>query len=214
MGANEQKEPWFLAINPNGRIPAMLDNDRPGSPAIWETGSMLLYLAKCYDTNHALHFKEDNFEDEMINWIFFQHGGLGPMQGQAGHFVSAAPEKIPYAARRYIDETKRLLKVYEDRLKDRDYLIGEGRGKFSYADIVAVTWARASHFSLGIPHLSEASLPLVQKWIERIEARDGAKKAFAEDMITKAREKDGWEEESRKKVEWVWKDQGSKKDEL
>ncbi|KAL8278503.1 hypothetical protein RQP46_009193 [Phenoliferia psychrophenolica] len=214
FGANEQKSDWFLAINPNGRIPAFIDNDRNGI-AVWETGSMILYLSKYYDTDFVLHFKEDEFETEMINWIFFQHGGLGPMQGQAGHFVSAAPEKIPYAARRYIDETKRLLQVYEDRLKGKDYLVGPGKGKFSYADIVAVTWARASHFSMGIPHLSEAGLPLVQQWVERIEAREGAKKAFASDFITLGKQKSGWEEEARKKVEWVWAEKGDKKkDEL
>ena len=78
-----------------------------------------------------------------------------------------------------------------------------------------MTWARASHFSLGSPHLREANFPLVEKWIERIEAREGAKAAFASDFVTLGRQKAGWEEEARKKVEWVWAEKGDKgKDEL
>ncbi|KAM0748562.1 glutathione S-transferase [Meredithblackwellia eburnea MCA 4105] len=216
FATNEQKEPWFLAINPNGRIPAIIDNDRKGLN-VWETGSILRYLTKYYDPNFALHFpeSEEDYETEMYNWVYFQHGGLGPMQGQAGHFLNAAPEKVKYGARRYIDETKRLLQVYEDRLKDgREYLVGPGKGKFSLADVVAVTWARGSGFSLGVPHLSEIGMPNVQAWIERIEARPAGKITFASDFVTLGKQKDGWEQTARDKVSWVWAEDGKPKDEL
>ncbi|KAI5479982.1 Glutathione S-transferase [Pseudohyphozyma bogoriensis] len=213
FGTNEQKEPWFLEINPNGRIPAIIDNERNGKK-VWETGSILLYLAKYYDKSYKLHFEDEDDETDMLNWIFFQHGGLGPMQGQAGHFLNAAPEKIKYGAKRYIDETKRLFSVYEAQLQDRDYLVGPGRGKFSLADIVSFTWVRAVPFSLGVPTVAEAGFPELQKWVDRIEAREGTANALGEDGISQLKKKENWEDETRKKVEWVYAGDERKKDEL
>ncbi|GAA5824009.1 hypothetical protein JCM11251_003378 [Rhodosporidiobolus azoricus] len=186
FGKNEQKEPWYLQINPNGRIPAVIDRDRKDQ-RIWETGSILLYLSKHYDKDFLLHFENDAEETEMWSWVFFQHGGLGPMQGQAGHFLGAAPVKDKYAAKRYIEETKRLLSVYEDRLNEgedggREYLAGEGKGRFSFADIVSFTWARAYPMSLGVPSLASGehgfSFPAVSAWLDRIAARPGTKRAL------------------------------------
>ena len=85
IGKNEQKEPWFLELNRNGRIPVIYDNKREFP--VFESAAILLYLQKHYDTNFALGFEDDNLQFEMIQWIFFQHGGLGPMQGQAGWYV-------------------------------------------------------------------------------------------------------------------------------
>ncbi|GAA5859320.1 hypothetical protein JCM1840_004560 [Sporobolomyces johnsonii] len=212
---NEQKEPWFLEINPNGRIPAVVDRSR-NDQKVWETGSILLYLSKHYDQKFLLHFDDDSQETDMWNWLFFQHGGYGPMAGQAGHFLNAAPEKIPYAAKRYIDESKRLLSVYEQRLASdggRDYLVGAGRGKFGYADIASFPWVRAHPYSLGIVSLA-SEFPHVEAWLRRIEARPGTAKAIEDDMITKLKSRDGWEKETEEKVKWVFEAEGRKKDEL
>ncbi|BGP50558.1 Glutathione S-transferase 2 [Rhodotorula kratochvilovae] len=223
LSKNEQKEEWFLReINPNGRIPAIIDRSR-NDVRVFETGAILLYLARAYDSAYNLHFEEDNDEAEMWSWVFFQHGGTGPMFGQAGHFLNAAPVKDAYATRRYIDESKRLLGVYEQQLagqggEGRDYLVGEGRGKFSFADIASFTWVRAHPFSLGIPSLAAAGFPLTDAWLRRIEARPGAAKAVEGDMISKLKGEGGWEEKVREKVKWVWdekpEEEGRKRDEL
>ncbi|GAA6014337.1 hypothetical protein JCM11491_005046 [Sporobolomyces phaffii] len=201
---NEQKEPWFLEINPNGRIPAVIDRSS-NDLAIWETGSILRYLAEKYDTGFKLHFDSLADETELYNWVFFQHGGYGPMAGQAGHFLNAAPDKVPYAAKRYLDESARLLDVYEQRLAQdgREYLVGSGKGKFSYADIASFPWIRAHPYSLGLSSL-EKDYPKIVEWMKRIEAREGTKKAIAGDMVEKIKSKEGWQAETDKKREWVY----------
>ncbi|GAA5842228.1 hypothetical protein JCM9279_002824 [Rhodotorula babjevae] len=216
---DEQKADWFThGVNPNSRIPAIVDRSRKDT-RVFETGSMLLYLSKAYDVDYKLHFEDEADEAEMLSWIFFQHGGTGPMFGQAGHFLNAAPVKDVYAARRYINESKRLLGVYEQRLSEeggRDYLVGPDKGKFSYADIASFTWVRAHPFSLGIVSLAEAGFPLTDAWVRRIEARPGAAKAVEGDMIAKMKAQDGWEDKCRDKVKWVWEEEteGRKRDEL
>ncbi|GAA5833891.1 hypothetical protein JCM3766R1_002460 [Sporobolomyces carnicolor] len=201
---NEQKEPWFLEINPNGRIPAVIDRSN-NNLAVWETGSILRYLAEQYDKEHKLHFDSVEEETELYNWVFFQHGGYGPMAGQAGHFLNAAPEKVPYAAKRYLEESARLLEVYEKRLSEqgREYLAGKGKGKFSYADIASFPWIRAHPYSLGLASL-EKDYPNIVEWIQRISAREGTKKAIQGDMVEKIKSKEGWEAEAEKKREWVY----------
>ncbi|GAA5988206.1 hypothetical protein JCM5350_007611 [Sporobolomyces pararoseus] len=205
---NEQKEPWFLKINGNGRIPAVIDRSN-NNLAVWESASILRYIAEKYDTEYKLHFNNLEEETEMYTWIFFQHGGYGPIAGQAGHFCNAAPEKVPYAAKRFLEESARLLKVYENRLSEdsgREYLAGKGKGKFSYADIVTFPWIRAHPYSLGIVSL-EKDYPHVTKWLERIAAREGTSKAIKGDMIEKIKSKEGWEKEVEKKREWVYADE-------
>jgi len=170
MGGNEQKEPWFIKLNPNGRIPTIVDQSREGFP-VFETSAILLYLAQHYDKEYKFWFNpqtQPNEYSDMLQWIFWAHGGLGPMQGQAGHFNKAAPEDIPYAKKRYLDETKRLYGVLEIRLKDRDYLAGEGRGKFSLADIKAFPWVRV-HAFVGIESVDE--WPNLKAWLQRSESQ-------------------------------------------
>ncbi|CED84643.1 Glutathione S-transferase [Phaffia rhodozyma] len=164
---NEQKEDWFLKINPNGRIPALVDPNREDHP-VWETAAILLYLEKHYDPDHKFSFGDsadvDNYRSEILQWMFFVHGGVGPMQGQANHFYRYAPEKIPYAIKRYQDETRRLYSVLETRLRDRDYLVGPGRGQYSIADANAFPWVFWSPFA-GIDHVD---IPVgVKSWIDR-----------------------------------------------
>jgi len=168
LSQNDQKADWYLKINPNGRIPAIVDKNR-NDFAVFETGSILLYLAQHYDTEKKFSFSLESDEySEVLQWMFFANAGVGPMQGQANHFNRAAPEKILYAIKRYQDETKRLYSVLEGRLASREYLVGAGKGKYSIADINAVTWVRGYKFS-GIENIDE--FPHLEAWIKRIEGR-------------------------------------------
>ncbi|KAJ7862605.1 glutathione S-transferase [Mycena olivaceomarginata] len=152
----------------SGRIPALVDAIEGQAPVnVWESASILLYLARVYDTNHVFHFSDPAEEQELLNWIFFIQGGVGPMQGQANYFFRYAPEKIPYAIKRYQDETHRLYSVYETRLADREYLVGAGKGKYTIADICTYGWI-SSYAWAG---LSLDSFPNLQTWLERISAR-------------------------------------------
>jgi len=169
----EQKEPWFLKINPNGRIPAIIHHKPDGTEFnVFESAAILLYLTKHFDPGHKLSFPDGTPEDsETQQWLFFVIGGIGPMQGQANHFLKYAPEKIQYGIDRYTTEVKRLYTVLEDRLKEgegRDYLVGPGRGKFTIADINAWTWCKGWSYS-GIESIDH--LPHFKAWLERIRER-------------------------------------------
>ncbi|KAH7922043.1 glutathione S-transferase [Leucogyrophana mollusca] len=178
ISKNTQKEPWFIKLNPNGRIPVLVDRSR-NNFAVFETAAILLYLEQHYDKEQKFAFdpaKQPNDYSEMLQWIFFAHGGVGPMQGQSNHFRRAAPEDIPYAKKRYLDETKRLYNVMEIRLADRDYLAGPGRGTYSIADINVFPWVRGHTFA-GIETLDE--WPNFKAWFDRIEARQGVQAGVA-----------------------------------
>ncbi|KAJ7047438.1 glutathione S-transferase-like protein [Mycena alexandri] len=170
ISTNRQKEPWFIALNPNGRIPVLIDRSRDNF-IIFETAAILLYLEQHYDKEKTFAFDpqtDPNNYSEMLQWIFFAHGGVGPMQGQSHHFNRYAPEDIPYAKKRYIDETKRLYGVLEIRLGNRDWLAGPGRGKVSIADFNVFPWVRRHKFA-AVETLDE--FPNVKAWVERLEAR-------------------------------------------
>jgi len=178
ISKNTQKEPWFIKLNPNGRIPVLVDRSR-NNFAVFETAAILLYLEKHYDKEKRFVFDEESQPDEfseMLQWIFFAHGGVGPMQGQANHFNRYAPESIPYAKKRYIDETKRLYGVMEIRLANRDYLAGPGRGTYSIADINVFPWVRRYEFA-GIESVDE--FPNLKAWIERVNSRETVKAGLA-----------------------------------
>lgn len=141
LSKNTQKEPWYLKINPNGRIPAIIDRNR-NDFAVFESGAILLYLVRHYDPEHKLSFEDPDLQSQVEQWLFFQNSGLGPMQGQLNHFSSSAKEKIPYAITRYRDESKRLYKVIDDKLREekRDFIVGPGKGKLTIADITSWSW--------------------------------------------------------------------------
>jgi glutathione S-transferase len=207
MVKNEQKEDWFLKINPNGRIPAIVDHSR-GDFAVFETGAILLYLAQHYDKEHKFSFPLDSNEySEALQWMFFANAGLGPMQGQANHFYRYAPEKIPYGIKRYHDEVKRLYGVLDSRLANRDYLVGEGRGKYSIVDINAWTWARGWHWA-GIDTIEP--FPHFKAWLDRIAERPQVK--AGRDVPTPAVDtsklsKEEQEKRAAQAREWILKDQ-------
>jgi len=173
-----QKEPWFIKLNPNGRIPVLVDTNR-NDFVIFETAAILLYLQQHYDNDNKFGFDpvtEPNDYSEALQWILFAHGGVGPMQGQLNHFNKFAPEKLPYAINRYLNETKRLYGVLQIRLEDRDWLAGPGRGKFSVADINVLPWIRIHAFS-GVETLDE--WPALKAWVARTEERPGVAKGVA-----------------------------------
>ena len=162
LNTNAQKEPEFLAINPNGRIPAIIDREN-NDFKIFESGAIMIYLA---EKAGKLLPTDVKGRSEVIQWLMFQMGGLGPMMGQNNVFYASFPEKLPSVIERYHNETHRLLSVLDGRLADHEYLAGD----FSIADIANWTWAR-SHDYGGI---SIDPYPHLQRWIKSIDQRPKA----------------------------------------
>jgi GST-like protein len=157
-----QHTPEFLAINPNGRIPAIIDSEGPdGKPIrIFESGAILIYLA---EKTGKLLSAEPRRRMETLVWLMFQMGGVGPMFGQAHHFLRAAPEPVPYGIERYTKETRRLYGVLNRRLGEEAYLAGE----YSIADIATYPWVARHDW-----HKVELEdFPNVARWYEAIGAR-------------------------------------------
>jgi len=179
----EQKEPWYLAINPNGRIPAIIDHGNGGF-AVFESGALMIYLA---EKAGKLLPADVRGRSLVIQWLMFQMGGIGPMMGQANVFYRYAPERIPYAIERYQREVRRLLEVLDSRLKDNEFLAGD----YSIADIANWSWVRGYKWSGvtldGLEHLS--------RWLKVIGERPAVKRGVdvpepvdLEEMIRKADE--------------------------
>lgn len=169
-----QKEPWFLAMNPNGRIPVLTDRSR-NDFHVFETAAILLYLAQHYDREYHLWFDPNTDGDsysQMLQWIFFAHASIAPMQGQAYHFRSSAPEQIPYAINRFRNEVERVYGAFDSHLHERDWLAGAGHGKYSLADIKAFPWIRG-HPGIGIETLDR--WPNLKAWLTRAEIRPAVK---------------------------------------
>lgn len=158
LSALEQKEPWFLTINPNGRIPAIVHDGFP----VFESGAILLYLAEL--TGELLP-ADAHGRSRVIQWLMFQMGGLGPMMGQANVFHRYFPTKIPAAIERYQRESKRLLTVLDTRLAEERWLAGD----FSIADIANGCWARTATWS----GVATDDLPNLQRWLTDLHARPG-----------------------------------------
>ncbi len=180
IGKGEQFKPEFLKIAPNNRIPAIVDNNPAGGGApisLFESGAILLYLAE-----KAGKFipKDIRGRAEVLQWLFWQMAGLGPMAGQNGHFNSYAPEKIPYAMDRYTQETNRLYGVLNKRLADRPFVAGE----YSIADMASYPWI--------VPHERHkqtiADFPNLKRWFEAIGARPAVIRAYAQAPASYARE--------------------------
>ena len=163
IGKGEQFAPEFLAIAPNNRIPAIVDHDPAdgGEPvSVFESGAILTYLG---DKTGRFLPTETRARNEVMQWLFWQVGGLGPMAGQNHHFNLYAPEKIPYAMERYVKETGRLYGVLDKRLADRDYVAGD----YSIADMAIYPWT--------VPHQDQQirleDYPHAKRWFERMAAR-------------------------------------------
>ncbi|KZV72750.1 glutathione S-transferase [Peniophora sp. CONT] len=168
-----QKEPWYLKINPNGRLPALVDRSRDDY-TVFESAAIQLYLTEHYDKEHKLSFDPvtaSNDYNDMMQWIFFAHGHVGPTLGEVFHYSRGTSEKVPYSLKRYTDETLRLFGVLDTRLKNREYLAGSGVGKYSIADMDAYPWVKSAGY-VGINGLD--NLPSLKAWLDRIDARPGA----------------------------------------
>ncbi len=174
LGELEQKQEWFLELNPNGRIPVIVDRETDDF-AVFESGAILLYLA---EKTGRLSPSDTKARSQVIQWLMFQMGGIGPMQGQANVFARYAPEPIPYAIERYQKETRRLYEVLNRRLTGRDYLVGD----YSIADIASFTWVRAHDWS----GISLDGLDDLRRWLERIEERPAVQRGL---MVPEPRER-------------------------
>ena len=168
LGKLEQKEEWFLKINPNGRVPAIIDHDN-GDFAVFESGAILIYLA---EKTGKLLPTEPKARSRVIQWLMFQMGGVGPMMGQANVFFRYAPEKIPYAIERYQREARRLFEVMERQLKDHPYIAG---AEYSIADIALWCWVAGYEWS----GVSIDGLPGLKRWLELVGARPAVQKGRA-----------------------------------
>jgi GSH-dependent disulfide-bond oxidoreductase len=171
ISAGEQFRPEFLKISPNNRMPAIVD-DAPadgGAPiSVFESGAILVYLAEKTGKfmPHDLRRRTD-----VLQWLFWQMGGLGPMAGQNHHFSHYAPEKIPYAIERYVKETNRLYGVLDRRLADRPFVAGD----YSIADMAAYPWV--------VPYERQGQrledFPNLKRWFDAIHERPAVKRAYA-----------------------------------
>ncbi|MDJ0843468.1 glutathione binding-like protein [Crocosphaera sp.] len=180
IGKGEQFDPEFLQISPNNRIPAIVDHsptDGGETISMFESGAILLYLAK-----KIKQFLPTDIRGEMeiMQWLFWQMGGLGPMLGQNHHFCQYAPEKIPYAINRYVKETERLYGVLDKQLKDKEYIAQN----YSIADMAIYPWI--------VPHQQQkqnlADFPHLKRWFETIQNRPAVQKAYeiAKNLKTEA----------------------------
>jgi glutathione S-transferase len=161
----EQKEDWFLKINPNGRIPAIIDHDNDDF-AVFESGAILIYLA---EKSGQLLPAEPKARSRVLQWLMFQMGGVGPMMGQANVFYRYAPEKIPYAIERYQREVRRLFEVMERQLATHEYIAGSD---YSIADIALWSWIAGYGWS----GINIEGLPQLKRWMDLIAARPAAQR--------------------------------------
>jgi GST-like protein len=171
IGKGDQFKPEFLAVSPNNRIPAMVDHaPKQGSKpiSVFESGAILVYLAE--KTGKFLPQSGAERYD-VLQWLFWQMGGLGPMAGQNNHFRNYAVEKIPYAIDRYVKETNRLYGVLNNQLANREFLAGE----YSIADMASYPWI--------VPHERQGQniddFPHLKRWFESIQARPATQRAYA-----------------------------------
>ena len=169
IGAGEQHTPEFLAINPNNRIPAIVDQQGPeGRPfKLFESGAILLYLS--WKTGKFLPVRATG-QFETIQWLMFQMGGVGPMFGQVHHFVRAAPEPVPYAIQRYSQETRRLYGVLDGHLRPREYLGAE----YSVADMATYPWVARHEWH----KVDLSEFPAVKRWFDLVGARPAVQRGM------------------------------------
>ncbi|MDE2163478.1 MAG: glutathione S-transferase N-terminal domain-containing protein [Alphaproteobacteria bacterium] len=166
LGKLEQKQDWFLKINPNGRIPAIVDRDEDNF-AVFESGAILVYLA---EKTGKLMPKDVKGRSQVMQWLMFQMGGIGPMMGQANVFFRYWPEKYQAAIDRYQNESRRLFEVLNGHLKDHEYLAGD----YSIADIANWCWARTYEWS----GVSIDGLDHLQRWLKMVGERPAVQRGI------------------------------------
>ena len=166
LSANEQKAPGFLALNPNGRIPAIVDHDEDDF-AVFESGAILIYLA---EKTGRLMPLDARGRSRVLQWLMFQMGSIGPMMGQANVFYRYFPEKIQPAIDRYQGEVRRLFRVLDGHLAKHEYLAGD----YSIADIANWAWVRTHNWS----GVAIDDLPSLARWCEQIRARPAVQRGL------------------------------------
>ena len=166
----QQLLPEFVAINPNSKIPAIVDPDGPdgGPMTLIESGAILLYLAA---KSGQFLPASDRGKYETLQWLMLQMGGIGPMFGQTHHFLRFAPEPMPYAIKRYTTETARLYGVLDQRLQEKEYLAGE----YTIADMATFPWVARHEWQ----NIDLADYPHVQRWHDVLAARPGVIRGMA-----------------------------------
>jgi len=169
IGAGDQFDPEFLKFSPNNKMPAMIDQDGPGGEpiSIFESGAILQYLA---EKTGKFMSTDPRKRVEVLEWLMFQMGGIGPLLGQAHHFLQYAPEKIEYAINRYANEANRLYGVCDRRLGDHEYLAGE----YSIADMAVFPWLRSAD-KQGVNMDDYGN---VKRWFDAINARPAVGRAL------------------------------------
>ena len=173
-GKGEQHTPAFRAINPNGKVPAIVDTEGPGGKEtrVFDSGAILLYLAE--KTGRLLGAPEDR--GEILSWLFFIATGIGPFSGQAVHFQHAAPEKLEYAINRYCREVERHYEVLDTHLKGREFIVGSS---FTIADISGWGWIDRAPRVLPGDAAPLSAFPNLERWFKAIDARPAVAKARA-----------------------------------
>jgi len=170
LSEGEQKKPDYLAINPNGKIPAVVDRDGPGGEElkIFESGAILLYLA---EKSGKFLPRDPEARWQAISWLMFQMAGLGPSLAQAGYFLNRAPEPVPHAVERFVTESERLYGVVDRRLAEVEFLAGD----YSIADMACFPWMRNHRrFSVDIE-----DYPNVARWLATISARPAVQRGIS-----------------------------------
>lgn len=171
IGKGQQFAPEFLAISPNNKIPAIVDHDGPdGQPiAMFESGAIMMYLAE--KSGYQFMPQDTRKRYQVLQWLMFQMGGVGPMLGQAHHFRKYAPEKIDYAIDRYTGEARRLYTVIDRRLAASEYLAGD----YSIADMATYPWLRAHKWQ----GQDLADFPHLQRWYSAVRERPAVQRGIA-----------------------------------
>ena len=166
----EQKEKEYLKLNPTGRIPTIVDRSN-NNFVVFESGAILWYLAEKYDKFLP---QNSNDKSQTLQWLMFQMANIGPMMGQAMYFQRIAAklgEEQPFAIKRYVKESRRLMEILDKHLVDREYLVAN---EYTIADIATYPWARAYYWA----NVSIEGLPHLQAWFERIDAREATQRAL------------------------------------
>ena len=171
IGKDDQFTPEYVKINPNSKIPAIIDQDGPGGKpyTLFESGAILMYMGE----KHGQFYPQDLAKRyETIQWLMFQMGGIGPIFGQAHHFRRAAPEKVPYGIERYTKEARRLWGVLDGRLAEHEWVAA---GEYTIADIAIFPWTQRYEWE----GIALEEFPNVKRWYEVVGARPGVKRGLA-----------------------------------
>jgi len=189
ISTNVQKDEWFLRLDPNGRIPILVDNNQSPPFTVHETSAELLYLEKQYDKEDKFGFKDQFERSQALQWLFFWHGSGAPYQGNTNFFRRKEGDHT-FAINRFRNETLRVYGVLEIQLsgkftgQPRDYLAGNGKGKYSVADMGTWPWVKGWERS-GFTKEEMAEFPHVLKWIDRIAERPAVQRGIGEKYALK-----------------------------